>query len=83
MADQREPFVWWVKVRDVPGAPDTFYMEKSGRYWGNWDADWRGYGMRPMTDFDFRFWGFEKCYCSPLDAGTVNERCPAHASVCI
>lgn len=81
MKPSPEPFVWWVKVREVAGAPTALALDRSG-LWGRWITD-VGIIWSALYDEDMYRWGYEKCFCSPLDEYAVNDRCPAHASVCI
>lgn len=72
--DSPHPWVWWVRVRDVLGGPTAFTMYGDGALWAWW-AD--GY-FAPMRDADMRRYGYERCYCSPLDGFTPTGDCPAH-----
>lgn len=83
MDEQREPFVWWVKLHDVPWAPTSLELRRNGTVLGRWREPNGSSTVHILTEDRMRMFGYEKCYCSPLDKDTVNERCPAHAAVCI
>lgn len=68
------PWVWWVKVRDVPGAPVSFELHGRGVLTGRYHDDFQ----MPLLDSDLRFYGYERCYCSPVRGFPPTPDCPAH-----
>lgn len=81
-----EPYVWWVKIKDVPGAPTHFELRRDGSMWATtmqWDSAELAWRAMRMTDELMRSVGYEKCFCDPQVRGEVADGCPAHASACI
>lgn len=80
------PHAWWVKVRDVPGAPASFELRRDGGLWAK-RVEWAGNGRDRctlervavrMTDEKMRAAGFERCFCDPAEHGRAADDCPAH-----
>jgi hypothetical protein len=74
------PYAWWIKIKDVPGAPHVLEIERDGGIWGGW---YRSGGDTAsvwvcLHDDDLRGLGFEKCFCGPE---LVAADCPAHSKV--
>jgi hypothetical protein len=75
------PYAWWIKIKDVPGAPRALVMERDGRIRGGWyrrrGGDIERVWLR-LSDDDLRGLGFEKCFCGPE---LIAADCPVHSKV--
>lgn len=71
--DRPRPWVWWVRVRDVPEAPASFVKHGNGPWWGWWD---NGHAVA-LHEAELRRYGFERCYCPPAPLRPAGD-CPAH-----
>jgi hypothetical protein len=76
--EEIHPFVWWVKIKHVPDAPDEFVLRKNGSLIGRWRDRHGGAWVHLMSDDRMRLYGYEKCFCDPF-GGPPAPDCIAHA----
>lgn len=75
--DLPQPWVSWVKIRDESDAPVGFELHGPVLLLGRF-ADCEQATLFGLTDDDMRRYGYERCYCSPLDRYAPVEDCAAH-----
>lgn len=79
-ATPEPPFITgWVRVRQVPGAPQSFQLHHNGDLYGWWVTNGVKHGCR-LSNSNMRAYGYEKCRCEPISSQRA-ENCPAHWEV--